>query len=149
MDYLDQQSPMASHIGGVWERQIRTSRGILNTLVKTQGKSLDDESLNTLLVKVEAIVNSRPMTTETISDVKSDIPLSPVNLLTMKLKVILPPPGCFSSADIYSRKCWKRVQHIANELWSRWCKEFSCKHCKSKKLAKLKEETFEMETLYC
>ena len=89
-------------MGGVWERQIRTARGILNALVKTHGKSLDDQSLHTLLVEVEALVNSRPMTTETISDVTSDIPLSPANLLIMKSKVILPPPGCFSSADIYS-----------------------------------------------
>ena len=93
-------------------------------MAKTHGKSLDDESLHTLLVEVEAIVNSRPMTTETISNVKSVIPLSPANLLTMKSKVILPPSGCFLSADIYSRKRWRRVQHIANEFWSRWRKEF-------------------------
>ena len=111
-------------MGGVWERQIRTARGILNALVKTHGKSLDDQSLHTLLVEVEALVNSKPMTMETISDVTSDIPLSPANLLIMKSKVILPPPGCFSSADIYSQKHWRRVQHIANEFWSRWRKEF-------------------------
>ena len=116
--------PTSSHVGGVWEKQIRTARGILNALVKTHGKSLDDESLHMLLVKVEAIVNSRPVTTETISHVKSDIPLSPANLLTMKLKVILLPPGCFSSADIYSRKRWGRVQHSANEFQSRSHKEF-------------------------
>ena len=116
--------PMASYMGGVWERQIRTAGGILNALVKTYGKRLDDESLHALLAKVEAIVNSRPMTTETISDVKSDVPLSPANLPTMKSKVTLPPPGYYSSADIYSRKSWKRVEHIANEFWSRWRKEF-------------------------
>ena len=115
---------MASHMGGIWERQIRSARGILNALVKTHGKSLDNKSLHMLLVKVEAIENSRPMTTETISDVKSDIPFSPANLLTMKSKVILLIPGFFSSADIYSQKCWRRVQHIANEFWSRWHKEF-------------------------
>ena len=108
----------------LWERQIRTARHILNALIKTYGKSLDDESLNTLLVEVAPIINFRPMKTETISDVESDIPLSPAHLLTMKSKVILPPPGCFPWADIYSRKRWKRVQHIANKFWSRWRKEF-------------------------
>ena len=53
-----------SQMGGVWERQIRTARGIVNALIKTHGKSLDNESFYALLVKVEAIVNSRPMTTE-------------------------------------------------------------------------------------
>ena len=41
----------------------------------------------------------------------------------MKSNVILPPPGCISSADIYCRKSWRRVQHIANEFWLRWRKE--------------------------
>ena len=125
-DWIDwiNNPPTASHMGGVWERQIRTARGILNALIKTHGKRLDEESLHTLLVEEEAIVNSRPMATETISKVKSDVPLLPANLLIMKTKLILMPPGGFSSADIYSRKRWRRVQHIANEFWSRWCKEF-------------------------
>ena len=90
----------ASRMGEVRERQIRTARGTLNALVKTHGKCLDDESLHALLVEVEAIVSSRPMTTDTISNVKSDnLILSRANLLTIKSKVILPPPGCFSSAD--------------------------------------------------
>ena len=42
--------PTTCHMGGVEERQIRTARGILNALIKTHGKSLDDESLHTLLV---------------------------------------------------------------------------------------------------
>ena len=82
--------PTASHMAGDWERQIRTARGILNALIKTYGKRLDGESLHTLLVKVEAIVKSKPMTTETISDVKSGILLSPANLLivgTVTLKL--------------------------------------------------------------
>ena len=50
--------PTASHMGGVWERQIRTARSILNALLKTHGRSLNDEALHTLLIEVEAIVNS-------------------------------------------------------------------------------------------
>ena len=56
--------PTASHMGRVWERQIRTARSILNTLLKTHGRSLNDEALHTLLIEVEAIVKSRPMTAE-------------------------------------------------------------------------------------
>ena len=42
----------------------------------------------------------------------------------MKSKVILPPPGKFSKDDLYCKKRWHRVQHIANEFWIRWRKEF-------------------------
>lgn len=53
--------PTGSHHGGVWERCIRTVRKILSALVKEQ--TLNDEGLSTLLCEVEAIVNSRPLTT--------------------------------------------------------------------------------------
>ena len=129
-----------------------------------------------MLVEVEAIVNSKPMTTETISDFKNEIPFSPANVLNMKSKVILPLSGCFSSADTYCRKCWRAAEHIANEFRSEWRKEFLytftaesvgeqlnilqtnfgrndaksfCAHSKNEKIAKLGKETFEMETLYC
>ena len=42
----------------------------------------------------------------------------------MKSKVILPPPGKFMVGDLYSRKHWRRVQHLTNEFWCRWKKEF-------------------------
>ena len=59
---------------------------------------LNGESIHALLVEVEAIVNSRPMTTETISDIENDIPLLPANLLTLKSKLILTPHEYFTSA---------------------------------------------------
>ena len=116
--------PGASHMGGVWERQIPSARTILEGLLKTHSHSLNDESLRTLMAEVELIINSRPLTAETISDSKSEIPLSPSNLLTMKTSVVMPPPGEFSKPDAYSKKRWRRVQYIAGEFWSRWRKEF-------------------------
>ena len=114
---------LASNMGGVWERQIRTARNILNSLLKTHGVSLTDESSQTLLTEVEAIVNSRPLTTDVINDVTSAVPLSPINLLTTKSRVVMPQPGVFTSADMYCRKHWRRVQHLSNEFWSRWRKK--------------------------
>ena len=53
--------PASSHMGGVWERQIQSARTILMSLLHTQRRSLNDESLRTLLAETEAIVNSRPL----------------------------------------------------------------------------------------
>ena len=116
--------PGASHMGGVWERQIQTARNILAALLKTHGHSLNDEGLRTLVAETEAIINSRPLTVESLSDVNSEIPLSPSNLLTMKSDVIMPPPGVFNRPDLYPCRRWRRVQHIAGEFWSHWRKEF-------------------------
>ena len=141
-------SPTASHMGGVWERQIRTARGILNVLVKILGKSLADTSLHTFLVDVEAIVNARPITIATISDVKSDIPFSPAHLLTMISKVILPSLDAFHQL-ICTIESAAEEFNILQMNFGRDGAKSSCEHCKREKLAKLEEETFETETLHC
>ena len=90
--------PVASHMGGVWERQIRTVRNVLNSMFKAHVRPLDNESFCTLMAEVEAIVNSRPLTLEDINDPES-MPLTPNHLLTLKSKIIMPPPGAFESAN--------------------------------------------------
>ena len=111
--------PSASHMGGVWERQIRSVRSILTALMREHGSGLDDESLRTLMTEVECIVNSRPLTTPSCDP--DDLgPLTPNHILTMKSKVVLPPPG----NNVYLRKRWRRVQYLANVFWSRWRKEY-------------------------
>ena len=116
--------PYASHFGGVWERQIRSVREILNGILLSHGSSLNDEALKTLLCEVENVVNSRPLTVDCLSDPQSPKPLSPANLLMNKSDNILPPPGDFEPADLYSRKYWRRIQHLTNEFWCRWSKEY-------------------------
>ena len=76
------------------------------------------------MAEVESIINSRPLTVETLNAINSQIPLSPSNLLTMKTNVVMPPPGVFTKPDLYSRRRWRHVQHIAEEFWHRWRKEF-------------------------
>ena len=134
------------HMGGLWERQIRTVKSILNALLKTHGRSSNDEALHTLLVEVEAIVNSRPMTTETIINVQSHVPLSPSNLLTMTSKVVMPPPGSFGPADAYCRKRWRRTQHIVN--FGQDDARSLFKHYKNENRAEANEETFRWEILF-
>ena len=117
--------PAASHhMDGIWERQIRYAHAILSSLLSTHGKSLDKEFLLTLVGETEGILNSWPLTVETISDPISDLPLAPSNILTMKSKVVMPPPRGFSRPDLHCWKRWLRVQHLANEFWSRWRKEY-------------------------
>ena len=115
--------PSASHMGGVWERQIRLVRSVLNPLLRDNALQLDDEALRTLMSEVEAIIKSRQLSVDSLNDPNTPSPLTPNHLLTMKTKVVLPPPGSFQSADLYCRKRWRRVQHLPNEFWSRWRKE--------------------------
>ena len=54
--------PYSSHRGGVWERQIRTTRSILNTVLGQFKGRLDTSSLRTFLYEAMAIINNRPLT---------------------------------------------------------------------------------------
>ena len=116
--------PHASHMGGVWERQIRTVRSILNSLIDPAAAQLTDDSLRTLMCEAMVIINSKPLTTDNLNDPNSLEPLTPNHLLTLKSSVILPPPGNFVHEDMFLRKQWRRVQYIANEFWHRWKREY-------------------------
>ena len=88
--YFKMNFPHASHMGGAWERMIRSACNALSSLLASQPCTLDDELLHTLLLEAEAIVNSRPLTYINAKD-ESEEPLTPMQLLTLKSKVVLPP----------------------------------------------------------
>ncbi|XP_055056153.1 uncharacterized protein [Misgurnus anguillicaudatus] len=116
--------PSASHMGGVWERQIRTIRSVLTSILDQSSRTLDSSSLRTYLYEVMAIINSRPMTAHLLNDPTGPQPLTPNLLLTMKSSIVLPPPGNFVKEDLYLRKRWRKVQYLANEFWHRWKREY-------------------------
>ncbi|XP_023808300.1 uncharacterized protein LOC105355630 isoform X2 [Oryzias latipes] len=122
-DFL-MNAPGSSHAGGVWERQIRTVRSILNSTLSLSPGNLNDASLRTFLYEAMSIVNSRPLTVENLNDPNSLEPLTPNHILTLKSTPALPPPGKFVKEDIYARKRWRHVQYLAEQFWSRWRKEY-------------------------
>lgn len=70
-------APTTSHSGGVWERQIRTVRNILNAILLLCPGRLDDSSLRTVFYMAMSIVNSRPLTVSEIDNTDSLEPLTP------------------------------------------------------------------------
>ena len=93
--------PTASNMGAMWEHQIRSARSISEALLKIHGTSLNYELLRTFLAEQEALVNTRPITSESRSesDVHSPVPLCSIQLLTMKSKVVMPAPGEFQKEE--------------------------------------------------
>ena len=116
--------PHASHMGSVWERQIKTTTSILTSLLYDHGTQLDNEALRTLMTKAESIVNSCPLAVESLADPLASEPWTPNHLLTLETQVVLPPPGKFESPDLHLHKRWKRVQYLCNQFWLRWQKEY-------------------------
>ncbi|XP_078020591.1 uncharacterized protein LOC144459801 [Epinephelus lanceolatus] len=97
-------APCSSHVGGVWERQIRTVRSVLRSTLALSSGRLNDASLRAFLYEAMAIVNSRPLTVNNLNDPHSLEPLTPNHLLTMKSAKALPPPGEFVREDMYGKK---------------------------------------------
>ena len=87
----------------------------------TKEQLLDDESLNTLMCEVEAIVNGRPLTK--LSDVSCDLePLTTNHLLLLRSGPKL-PPGIFRKGNNCSTRQWHQVQNLVNAFWRRWVRE--------------------------
>ena len=112
--------PYASHMGGAWERMIRSVRRILNAL--TQMQTLTEEGLVTLMTEVEGILNFRPLVPLMLHD-SEEKPLTPNHLLLLRGNPNL-PPGTFDTNSCYTRRRWAQVQFLANQFWRRWAKEF-------------------------
>ena len=108
--------PHASHFGGVWERQIRTIRKILNSLLTQQ--TFSDETLQTLLCEVEAIMNNRPLT-PVAGDAPDELRITPNDLL--HLRCVLFPP---SDTEYDHRRSWRQAGYLAEQFWRRWRREY-------------------------
>ena len=116
--------PHASHMGGIWERMIKSARNVLTALITAHSDQLDDELLRTFMTEAECIVNCRPLIPVEGTPHDTTPPLCPNQILTLRTDVLLPPPGEFERADLYCKRRWRRVQHLANEFWSRWRADF-------------------------
>ena len=110
----------ASHFRGVWERLICSVRKVLGSIA---GQAVfTDESLSTLLVEVENVLKSRPLTPVSFVD-GSHKPLTPNDLLMVRLGSGLPPTRTSRSDSHYLNR-WRNVQYYADVFWERWVKEY-------------------------
>ena len=112
--------PAASHMGGIWERMIRSVRQILRAMLKEQVVS--DEVLSTVLAEVTNILNSRPLSRNSDSPLDEQ-PLTPNHLLHLRPCPSV-PPGVFDKDDLSCRRAWRQAQYLANLFWRRWTREY-------------------------
>ncbi|XP_072041448.1 uncharacterized protein [Amphiura filiformis] len=102
--------PAGSHHGGIWERQIRTIRKLMCSIVREQ--TLTDDSLHTLLCEIESILNNRPITTVPGESTDPE-PLTPNHILLLKGDMNL-PPAVTGKLNQYAKRRWKQVQYMSD-----------------------------------
>ena len=112
--------PSASHMGGVWERMIRTIRKVFTGLLDRNAR-LTDDILTTLFGEVESLINNRPLTKQ--SDDITDVGVLTPNHLLLFREGPRIPPDKFNAGDMYRRR-WKYVQHLTDRFWKRWISHY-------------------------
>ena len=105
---------VAFHVGGIWERQLRSVREVLNVILREH--TLDDERLSILFCEVESIINGRPLIVLS-DDPNDESPLMPNHSLLLRGGPAL-PPGQLDQSDIYGRR-WRHIQFLFDHFWKR------------------------------
>ena len=113
--------PLASHQGGVWERQIRSIRKVLLGLPAFERTTPNDEMLDTILKDAECIINNRPLTAID-GDPESVPALTPGMLLIGSLAPATPLDLVHDSETL--KRNWRYTQVAADQFWSRFVKEY-------------------------
>jgi hypothetical protein len=110
--------PSAPHFGGLWEAGVKSvKRHLTRVLGET---TLSFEEFNTVLCKVEACVNSRPITP--LSNDPNDLEaLTPGHFLIGR-PLLASPHKMIDEQIPYKR--WKLVKKLEQDLWQRWSSEY-------------------------
>lgn len=111
--------PNTPHFGGLWEGNIKSMK---NHLVKVSNSALlNFEELSTLLIQIEACLNSRPLTA--LSPDPSDIqPLTPGHFLIGAPLTSFPEPYSVQDTVISFSCRWTLLQNLRNQFWRQWSK---------------------------
>ncbi|XP_044760690.1 uncharacterized protein LOC123318064 [Coccinella septempunctata] len=110
----------APHMGGLWEAGVRSVKSHLKRVIGDQ--ILNYEEFYTLLVQIEAVLNSRPLTP--ISSDPNDLSvLTPGHFLTLEPFSAVPDDD-YANVKINRLKKWHLIQQMIQHFWRRWKNEY-------------------------
>lgn len=112
--------PAAPHMGGSWERLVQSIKKTLNSISVTHVPF--DELLRSMLIEVENIINSRPLTYLPL-DSEQDEALTPNHFILGSSNGIKPISEYCGDSDAL-RSNWLTSQRYANIFWKRWVAEY-------------------------
>ena len=112
--------PSAPNFGGLWEASVKSFKHHLTRTVG--GKLLTYEQLETYIIEIEAILNSRPLTLMS-SDPNDLLPLTPGHFLIGDSLTSFPQID-YRDVQINRLSSWQAVEQMRQHFWSRWYKEY-------------------------
>ena len=113
--------PASPHMGGAWERMVRSIKTVLKVLL--QGHPLKEDTFQSFLIEAEFIINSRPLTFVAL-EAPNEEALTPNHfLLGSSSGLKSQEPVCLFEHN--ARKQWKHAQELADHFWRRWVREYA------------------------
>lgn len=112
--------PASPHFGGLWEASVKS---IKTHLVKTVGTTmLTFEELNTLVIEIEGILNSRPLCPKS-NHPEEFVALTPAHLLIGEPIVV--PTEPFYDPSKTPTKRWNYIQSLRQKFDTAWKRDYS------------------------
>ncbi|XP_045498174.1 uncharacterized protein LOC123696164 isoform X2 [Colias croceus] len=109
------------HFNGLAEGSVKSFKHHLKRVVGCT--NLTYEEMNTVLVQIEAILNSRPLTP--ISSDPSDLTaLTPSHFLIGRTITFLPTPQVKETTAVHTLSRYMRTQQLKTHFWNRFHKEY-------------------------
>ncbi|KYN15966.1 hypothetical protein ALC57_11794 [Trachymyrmex cornetzi] len=109
----------SSHMGGLWEAGVRSTKHHLRRVASNA--SLTFEEKYTLAAQIEAILNSRPLTSNDSNDYT---PLTPAHFLIGRKYTSTADPSLNGIKESRLSR-WQLIQQIQQHFWTRWHKEYT------------------------
>jgi len=115
--------------GGVFERMVRSTKRCLRKMVGRANLTRDE--LLTAVIEIEGVINSRPLSYVSSTDLEE--PLTPSHLVVGRRLLNLPDHwDCEHDVDdkdfeLHTNQLTRRMKHLANVLnhfWRRWRSEY-------------------------
>ncbi|CAB0044201.1 unnamed protein product, partial [Trichogramma brassicae] len=110
--------PRAPHFGGLWEAAVKAFKSHLKRVVGAA--TLTFEEFSTLIAKIEACLNSRPLCPLS-SDPQDMAALTPGHFLIGSSLLSAPEP--FTKEGIEGLPRWRHTIQMKNHFWRRWQRE--------------------------
>lgn len=112
--------PSAPHFGGLWEAGIKSVKTHLYRVIGKQ--ILTYEEFYTVLVQIEAFLNSRPLTP--LSSDPNDLSvLTPGHFLTLEPLTTIPEID-LTAVPVGRLSRWQMLQRLHQDFWARWHSEY-------------------------
>lgn len=109
-------APGSPHQGGIWESAVKSAKRHLLRIVGSQPIQYDQ--LNTLLIRIEACLNSRPLIA-LHDDVDDRLALSPADFLIGR-QLVAVPEAPVPEVPANRLRYWHRLRHMHQHFWKAW-----------------------------